>query len=60
MVAEFRLFQFTPKKAEIVSFGEKGGILHLSYLLQKSGDPKFFLCVYHEIQPREVWGNFYF
>ena len=45
----------TPKNAEMMPFWEKGGILHFSYLLNKSGDPNFFLhCVYHEIQPWEV------
>ena len=45
----------TPKKAEMAPFWEKGGILHLSYLLNESGDSKLFLpCVYHEIQPWEV------
>ena len=39
----------TPKKAEMVPCWEKGGILHLSYLLNESGDPNFFsfftMCV---------------
>ena len=53
----------TPKKAEMVPFWEKYCIFHLSYLLNESGDIRFFSflrCVYHEIQPWEVLGNFHF
>ena len=42
----------TPKKAEMVRFWKKGRILHLSYLLNESGDPNFFLfliCLDREI-----------
>ena len=41
-VAEFRLFQLLLKK-QMAPFYEKGGILHLSYLLNESGNPNFFL-----------------
>ena len=36
----------TPKKAKIVPFYENGGILHLSYLLNESGDPDFLLLFF--------------
>ena len=37
----------TPKKAEMAPFWEKRGILHLSYLLNESGDPNYFFFFYY-------------
>ena len=39
----------TRKKTNITPFGEKGGILYLSYLLNKLDDPIFLLCVYQTL-----------
>ena len=41
------IISVTPKKGETAPFWEKGGILHLSYLLNKSGDPNFFFFLYY-------------
>ena len=37
----------TPKKAEMAPFWEKRGILHLSYLLNESGDPNYFFFFHY-------------
>ena len=52
---KYHIFSFS--KAEMVPFWEKGGILHLSYLVSESGDPNFFsffYCAYCETKSWEV------
>ena len=56
-ICRISIVSVTPKKAEMGPFWKKGRIMHLSYLLNESGDPifvLFLLCVYREIQPWEV------
>ena len=56
-IRRISIVSVTPKKAEMAPFWKKGRILHLSYLLNESGDPifvLFLLCVCREIQPWEV------
>ena len=37
----------TPKQAEMAPLWEKRDMLHLSYLLNESGDPNFFFSLYY-------------
>ena len=42
-VCTISIASVTPKKVEMALFLEKGSMLHLSYLLNESGNPNFFL-----------------